>query len=45
VLADVKRPSYPFLTVADQQDDVNTMVAEGYKIVFEDDGWIVLHRG
>jgi uncharacterized membrane protein len=45
VLADVQRPSYPWATVADQKADVATMLTEGYQIVFEDDGWVVLHKG
>jgi uncharacterized membrane protein len=45
VLADIQRPSYPFLTVDDQLDDVNAMIAEGYVVVFEDDGWVVLNKG
>ena len=45
VLADVQRPSYPFANIAAQQADVQARVANGYKIVFEDDGWVVLHKG
>jgi uncharacterized membrane protein len=44
VLADVQRPSYPFLTVDDQKADVARMISEGYQVVFEDYGWVVLHR-
>ncbi len=45
VLADVQRPSYPFASIAAQQADVQARLARGYKIVFEDDGWVVLHKG
>lgn len=45
VLADIQRPSYPFLTVDDQKADVARMLAEGYQIVFQEDGWVVLHQG
>ena len=45
VLADIKRPSYPWPTVGDQQAAVAVMLTEGYQVVFEDDGWVVLHKG
>jgi uncharacterized membrane protein len=45
VLADVQRASYPFASVAAQQADVQARIAKGYKVVFEDDGWVVLHKG
>ena len=45
VLADTKRPSYPFASIEAQQADVQARVEAGYKIVFEDDGWVVLHKG
>ena len=45
VLADVKRPSYPWATVGDQQAAVAVLITQGYEVVFEDDGWVVLHKG
>jgi len=45
VLADVKRGSYPFKSVAAQQTYVQKLLSEGYRITFQDDGWLVLHRG
>lgn len=45
VLADVQRPSYPWATVADQKAAVATLVGDGYQVVFEADGWVVLHKG
>lgn len=44
VLADVQRASYPFSSVDAQKSDVQWMLTEGYRIVFQDDGWVVLHR-
>ena len=43
VLADVERPSYPFKNVAAQQAEVQRLESKGYRIVFQRDGWIVLH--
>jgi len=45
VLADTKRPSYPFASIDAQQADVQARVKAGYKVVYEDDGWVVLHKG
>jgi len=45
VLADTKRPSYPFASIEAQQADVRARVKAGYKIVYQDDGWVVLHKG
>lgn len=45
VLADIQRPSYPFANIAAQQADVQARLKAGYKIVYEDDGWVVLHKG
>lgn len=50
VLADVKRPSYPFKgntdaeKIAAQQAEVQRLESKGYRIVFQSDGWIVLHN-
>lgn len=44
VLADIARPSYPFPTVEAQQQRVLNEIADGYKVVFSDDGWVVLYK-
>jgi len=43
VLADVKRTSYPFKDVAAQQAEVQRLESTGYRVVFQSDGWLVLH--
>ena len=45
VVADVQRHSYPFKTLAAQQADVARLQSLGYRIVWQQDGWLVLHRG
>ena len=45
VLADVKRASYPFVNIAAQQADVAQREAAGYQVVYQNDGWVVLHKG
>lgn len=44
VLANVDRISWPFPNMAVQQADVNAMLADGYHVVFQDDGWLVLEN-
>jgi uncharacterized membrane protein len=44
VLAYVGYRSYPFANVAAQQADVDGKLADGYHVVFQDDGWIVLEN-
>ncbi len=43
ILADVKRTSYPFKDVAAQQAEVQRLESTGYRVVFQSDGWLVLH--
>lgn len=43
VLADVRRPCYPFTDLAAQRAAVRLLQTRGYRVVFEDDGWVVLH--
>ena len=44
VLADVQRTSYPFKDAAAQQAEVQRLESTGYRVVFEKDGWLVLHN-
>jgi uncharacterized membrane protein len=44
VVADVKRPSFPFNDLGAQQADVDWLKTKGYRVVFARDGWIVLHQ-
>lgn len=44
IVADIYRPSYPFPTVVSQEKRVLGEMADGYKVVFVDDGWVVLHK-
>ena len=44
VVADVQRPEMTFGSLADQQAAVRTLLRHGYRIVFERDGYLVLHR-
>jgi uncharacterized membrane protein len=45
VLADVQRASYPFASVDAQKADVEWLKTKGYRVVFQLDGWVVLHQG
>lgn len=45
VLADVARRSFPFSSVAAQQADVQWLKLQGYHVVYQEDGWVVLHAG
>lgn len=45
VIADVSRSSFPFATVAEQRADVEWLKLEGYRVVYQEDGWVVLQRG
>jgi hypothetical protein len=45
VIADTQRLSPPFPSIAAQKDDVRILFSEGYRVVFQDDGFIVLHKG
>ena len=44
ILADTGRASPPFPSVAAQAADVRLLLARGYRVMFQDDGYIVLHR-
>jgi hypothetical protein len=44
VLADVKRASYPFVSVDAQQADVEWLKTKGYRVTFQLNGWVVLHH-
>ncbi|MBR7838692.1 DUF2079 domain-containing protein [Actinospica durhamensis] len=44
VIADVQRPSRPFTSIAAQTADVRLLLTQHYKIVFEDDGYVVLRQ-
>jgi uncharacterized membrane protein len=44
VVADTSRKSYPFSSVEAQQADVQWLQTKGYRIVFQQDGWVVLHE-
>jgi uncharacterized membrane protein len=44
ILADNKRSTYPFASVAAQRADIANLEAHGYQVVYQDDGWIVLHN-
>jgi hypothetical protein len=43
VVADVQRPTFPFCGVADQQEQVLNLEAHGYRVVYRNDGYLVLH--
>ncbi|MBS2963304.1 DUF2079 domain-containing protein [Actinocrinis puniceicyclus] len=43
IVADVQRSSYPFTNVAAQQAEVRRLESAGYRVVFQSDGWVVLH--
>lgn len=44
VVADVLRPVFPFCGVSDQLDQVEYLEAHGYRRIFTDDGYVVLHN-
>ena len=50
VLADVQRTSYPFSgktdaqKIAAQRAEVQRLESAGYRLVFQSDGWVVLHN-
>lgn len=43
VVVDTQRPNFPFCTAQEQQQRVPYLTAHGYRIVFQDDGYVVLH--
>ncbi len=45
VVADVAQPDFTFTGVSQQKQDVALLLRTGYRIVFERDGYVVLHRG
>ena len=44
VVADVARPEFTFTGVSQQKQNVALLLRSGYRIVFERDGYVVLHR-
>jgi uncharacterized membrane protein len=44
VVADVRRPIFPFCGVADQQEQVLNLEGHGYQVVHQNDGYLVLHN-
>jgi uncharacterized membrane protein len=44
VVADTKGLDFPFCTPAQQAQEVSFLRAHGYRLVFSDDGFVVLHR-
>ncbi|QXJ24809.1 DUF2079 domain-containing protein [Actinomadura graeca] len=44
VIADVERLEFPFRTVAEQRRRVESLLAAGYREVYRQDGYVVLHR-
>jgi uncharacterized membrane protein len=44
VVADTKGLNFPFCTPAQQAQDVSRLEARGYRLIFSDDGYVVLHR-
>ena len=44
VVADTKGLDFPFCTPAQQAQEVSFLRAHGYRLVFSDDGYVVLHR-
>jgi len=44
VLANTERLAYPFASVDQQREKVAELVDSGYEIVYERDGYVVLHR-
>jgi uncharacterized membrane protein len=45
VVADVARFSWPFPNVQAQQADIEYLKLKGYQIVYQEDGYVVLHQG
>jgi len=45
IVADVKRRDMTFLSVSAERARVALLLSSGYKVVFERDGYVVLHRG
>jgi uncharacterized membrane protein len=44
VVADTKGLDFPFCTPAQQAQEVSSLEAHGYRLMFTDDGYVVLHR-
>jgi uncharacterized membrane protein len=44
VVADVARPAFPFVSIAEQRQRVGLLRGQGYVVVFEQAGYVVLHR-
>jgi uncharacterized membrane protein len=44
VVADTKGLDFPFCTPAQQAQEVSYLEAHGYRLMFSDDGYVVLHR-
>jgi uncharacterized membrane protein len=44
VVADTSRPVFPFCDVTQQQARIGYLTAHGYRVVFSDDGYVVLHH-
>ena len=44
VLADTAEHSFPFRSVAEQRERVRFLRFQGYRVVFEREGYVVLHR-
>jgi uncharacterized membrane protein len=44
VVADVRRPVFPFCGPASQQAQVSRLERDGYQVVFAEDGYLVLHH-
>ncbi|HEX3783174.1 MAG TPA: DUF2079 domain-containing protein [Pseudonocardiaceae bacterium] len=44
VAADVGRAEFPFCTLAAQRKAVSTLETEGYRVVYSDDGYLLLHH-
>ncbi len=44
VVADTKGLDFPFCTPAQQAQEVSYLEAHGYRLIFTDDGYVVLHR-
>jgi hypothetical protein len=45
VLANVSQPTSTFNNIGEQRERVMFLRRNGYKIVFQRDGYLVLHRG
>lgn len=45
VIADSARSSWPFPTMAAQKTDIQYLEHKGYQVVFQEDGYLVLHQG